>query len=250
MGKVRPLTQKELVFSLVQQVNVMRQDLLTHVRALFSKNEGQDHDFKEIKREQEHFRTILLSFGTRLAAIERQMKVATSMFTLAQLRSAGIEQEEVILSSDFLAAWEERISEAVQRLQDLPDPCTPTELAAHFAIPYESLQKYWMRGQLTVTRTGKRITIARKDIAAYMNIYGVPCMRHWKDPMRKRKLTLLKPDLPDPDGDSKRLLKAFTVFVKELEDYIRAHESLREMGWGFIERIVTYERAERGASKN
>ncbi|MGD0092565.1 MAG: hypothetical protein ABSE73_21835 [Planctomycetota bacterium] len=68
--------------------------------------------------------------------------------------------------------------------------------------------------------------------------------------MSKKKLTLLKPNLPDLGGDSKRLLKAFAAFTKELEEYIRTHESLREMGWGFIERIVSYERAERGASKN
>ena len=65
--------------------------------------------------------------------------------------------------------------------------------------------------------------------------------------MRKKKFTLLRPDLPDLDGDSKRLYKALTVFAKELEDYMRTHESLREMGLGFIHELVRYER---GPSKN
>ena len=114
----------------------------------------------------------------------------------------------------MLVAYEGRIRAAVKRLEELPDPCTPMQLSAHFAIPYNSLQKFWLRGQLTVTRTGKRITIARRAIAEYMNKYGVPCMRHRKDPMRKKKLTLLKPDLPDPDGDSKRLLESLHSFCK------------------------------------
>ena len=154
VGKVRPLTQKELQFSLIQQVNVMRQDLLTQVRALFSKNEGQDHDFKEIKRVQEAHRRILSDFGARLAIIERQMKIAVTTFTRGQMKAAGIEQKEVYRPSDFLTAWEEKIGEAVKRLAELPDPCKATQLAAHFGIPYNSLQKFWLRGQLTVTRTG------------------------------------------------------------------------------------------------
>jgi len=68
--------------------------------------------------------------------------------------------------------------------------------------------------------------------------------------MRKKKLVLPRPDLAQLDVDSKRLLKAFAAFTKELEDYMRSHESLREMGLGFIERLAGYERAERGASRN
>ena len=36
--------------------------MLTYIRAMFSKNEGQDRDFKEIKREQVAFRKILGSW--------------------------------------------------------------------------------------------------------------------------------------------------------------------------------------------
>jgi hypothetical protein len=178
-GRARPLTRAELQFSLIQQVNVMRQDLLTQVKALFSKNEGQERDFKEIKREQQAFREILSSFGFRIAAIERTLKIATSTFSPAQKVAAGIVEPEWKVPRDaMLVAWEERISAAIKRLAELPDPCTPTQLAAHFGIPYSSLQKFWLRGQLTITRIGRGwITITRDAIAEYMNVYGVPCVK-------------------------------------------------------------------------
>ncbi|MGD0727069.1 MAG: hypothetical protein ABSB63_16070 [Spirochaetia bacterium] len=177
-GKVRPLSVQESRAALLQKFEEMRYDMVIYIRAMFSKNEGQDRDFKEIKRQQAVFREILGSFAFRLAAIEKLLNVAVTTFTPAQMKAAGLVKPWGDPPPDaMLVAYEGRIRAAVKRLEELPDPCTPMQLSAHFAIPYNSLQKFWLRGQLAITRTGAGnggIKISRAAIAEYMNKYGVP----------------------------------------------------------------------------
>jgi len=179
-GKARPLTAAESRKAIFQKLDFIRSELQDQLKGFHERYTGLARDLKESARQRDFVREALSDFGTRLAAVEKQMKVAVTTFTREQMKAAGlIEPEAEAPPGVLLVAWEERIRAAVERLKELPDPCTPMQVAAHFRIPYSTLQKLWLRGQLPVTRERKWITIRREDIAAYVNNYGVPC-RRWR----------------------------------------------------------------------
>jgi len=179
-GKVRPLTAAERTDMLQRGLGYIRGELQDGLKAFHNQYTDLAYDLKESERQRELVRKTLSDFGTRLAAVEKQMKVATATFTLDQMRAAGLELPDMAAPPrlDHLSVWQAKIDAAVERIEkELPVITTPTELATFYKVNYTVIANLMTRGRLAVTRDGRNKNISRESVIAYVRVYGVPCMK-------------------------------------------------------------------------